>query len=141
GDTGYAPGSFDAIVGFAILHHLHDVLPAIYTEIRSLLAPHGTAYFIEPVANSRLLSGFRSVVPVARHATPDERQLRYADLELIRQHGFSQVTYDHFHCLGRLQRFTGERCQTMLRWIDHRLLRLAPFLRSWYGIVVVSATR
>lgn len=141
GETGYAPGSFDVIVGFAILHHLHEMLPAIFSEVRTLLAPNGTAYFIEPVANSRLLHGLRTVVPVKRYATPDERQLQYADLEQIRNHGFSKVTYDHFHCLGRLQRFVGGRAETFLRRTDHWLLRAAPFLRSWYGIVLMSAAR
>ena len=38
GETGYTAGSFDAIIGFAILHHLHEMLPTIYKEIRTLLA-------------------------------------------------------------------------------------------------------
>jgi 2-polyprenyl-3-methyl-5-hydroxy-6-metoxy-1,4-benzoquinol methylase len=140
GQTGYAPGSFDVIIGFAILHHLHECLPTIYSEIRTLLAPTGTAYFIEPVANSRVLRGLRAVAPVARHATPDERQLQYADLERIREHGFSRVSYDHFRCFARLSRLTGERGETPLRWLDHGLLRVAPFLKSWYGVVVMSAS-
>jgi SAM-dependent methyltransferase len=141
GETGYAPGSFDVIIGFAILHHLHEMLPAIFSEIRTLLAPTGTAYFIEPVANSRLLRTIRSVAPVRRHATPDERQLQYSDLELIRNFGFAQVSYDHFHCLSRLQRLIGRRGESTLRSLDRGLLRLAPFLKSWYGVVLMSATR
>jgi SAM-dependent methyltransferase len=139
GETGYAPGSFDAIIGFAILHHLHEMLPTIYSEVRSLLAPGGTAYFIEPVANSRVLRRIRGLVPVSANATPDERQLQYADLELIRRHGFSGVHYDHFHCLTRLTRMTGGRGETPLRWLDYGLLRSAPFLKSWYGVVLMTA--
>ena len=140
GETGYTAGSFDAIIGFAILHHLHEMLPTIYKEIRTLLAPGGTAYFIEPVANSRFLRGLRSLAPVPSNATPDERQLQYADLELIKNHGFSRVRYDHFHCLTRLTRVTGGRGEGVLRRLDHRMLRVAPFLKRWYGIVLMSAT-
>ena len=74
------------------------------------------------------------------NATPDERQLQYADLELIKNHGFSRVHYDHFHCLTRLARVTGGRGEGVLRRLDHRMLRVAPFLKRWYGIVLMSAT-
>lgn len=139
GHTGYPAGGFDVIVGFAILHHLHESLPAIYSEIRKLLTPSGTAYFIEPVANSRLLRGLRALAPVPQYSTPDERQLQYADLERIREHGFSSVTYDHFHCLTRFERIVGGWAAGSLRRIDHGLLRVAPFLKPWYGIVLMSA--
>jgi hypothetical protein len=104
------------------------------------LAPGGTAYFIEPVANSRLLRGLRGLAPVPNNATPDERQLQYADLDLIRRHGFSRVSYDHFHFLTRAARLTGGRGEGGLRWADHQLLRAVPFLKRYYGIVVMSAS-
>jgi ribosomal protein L11 methylase PrmA len=36
GETGYEPASFDIVVGIAILHHLHTILPAVYKEIAYL---------------------------------------------------------------------------------------------------------
>jgi SAM-dependent methyltransferase len=139
GQTGYPPMSFDVIVGEAILHHLHTNLSAIYDELAALLAPTGTAYFIEPVANSRLLQGLRNLVPIRRYATPDERQLHYADLELLKQHGFARVEYKHYYCLGRLRRLTGARLTRSLCWLDHHIQRVAPFLKRCYGVLLVTA--
>ncbi len=84
GSLDYPPQSFDVVAGFAILHHLHTQLPTICDELDHLLKPDGIAAFIEPVANSRLLRGLRKLVPVPTHATPDERQLTYADFSPMR---------------------------------------------------------
>lgn len=40
-------GAFDAVVGFFVLHHLHD-LPASFRAVADLLRPGGRAVFIEP---------------------------------------------------------------------------------------------
>jgi SAM-dependent methyltransferase len=141
GKTGYPDGAFDVVVGIAILHHLHTELDGIYGELNRLLAPGGAAYFIEPVANSRLLRALRPLVPVPRHATPDERQLTYADLELLKRHGFRRVEYHHFYCFARLKRILGEWSARPLRWIDHYAQRWLPPLKPFYGIVLVVARR
>ncbi len=140
GQTEYAPASFDAVLGSAILHHLHEHLPAIYEEIAHLLKPGGTAYFIEPVANSRLLRAMRRMIPVKSFATEGERQLVYQDLEPLRAH-FSSIEILHFYCLERLHRFLGQRVGKPLRWLDYHALRLFPFLRRYYGKLLVIARR
>lgn len=145
GNTGYPPGSFDIIVGDAILHHLHMALPAVYAEIDRLLTPTGTAYFIEPVANSLVLRALRRIVPVKLYATPDERQLVYKDFEPLRQY-FSKVEILHYHCLERLYRVLGHgrlaaRVRKTLRWLDYQAQRLLPFVRRYYGLVLVIARR
>ena len=140
GQTGYAPGSFDVVVGSAVLHHLHTDLPAIYQEIDRVLAPEGVACFIEPVANSRLLRGLRRLVPVRCHATPDERQLFYKDFEPLRAY-FPTLEFRHFYCLERLRRVFGGWLSRPLRVADHYALRLLPFLRRYYGTVLVVARR
>jgi 2-polyprenyl-3-methyl-5-hydroxy-6-metoxy-1,4-benzoquinol methylase len=141
GRTGYETGAFDVAVGIAILHHLHTELDLIYGEAARLLKPGGVACFAEPVANSAVLRGIRPLVPVPRNATPDERQLTYADFELMKKHGFARVEYHHFHGVGRLRRVLGGRSSGALRRIDHHLQRVAPFLKPFYGIVLVRATR
>jgi SAM-dependent methyltransferase len=141
GKLDYAPKSFDVVAGIAILHHLHQNLGAIYDEISRLLVPRGVACFIEPVANSALLRALRPFIPVPRHATPDERQLLYADFELMKQHGFRDVRYEHFHFFSRLQRLIGRPAAAPLRWIDHYAQRLIPLLKPCYGILVVTAQR
>jgi SAM-dependent methyltransferase len=140
GETGYPRASFDVVTGFNILHHIHWNLPAIYEEIAGLLTPHGTAYFIEPVANSAVLRALRRIMPVPCDATPDERQLLYRDFEPLRQH-FSSVRLEHFYCLERLHRLTGGRGRRLLRWVDHRVQRVLPFLRRYYGLLLVTAVR
>jgi SAM-dependent methyltransferase len=141
GRLDYAPASFDVVAGIAILHHLHQELGAIYEEVSRLLRPGGVACFIEPAANSRMLRALRPLVPVPRHATPDERQLLYADFELMKQHGFRDVQYDHFYCLARLQRVIGKSASIPLRWLDHYAQRLLPAMRTCYGIVLVTGRR
>src|SRR5439155_7321293 len=62
GQTGYPRHSYDVVIGFAILHHLHQDLASIYGEIDRILKLDGTAYFVEPVANSALLRALRRLV-------------------------------------------------------------------------------
>jgi SAM-dependent methyltransferase len=138
GTTDFAPGSFDVVTGFNILHHLHQNLPRIYEEVARLLTPSGTAYFIEPVANSSLLAVLRRLTPVKCEATSDERQLCYSDFEPL-HHYFGSVELDYFHLLERLHRVTGGAGRPPLRWLDHYAQRLLPFLRRYYGRVIVTA--
>lgn len=140
GNTGYPSAGFDIIVGSAILHHLHTEMPVICAEIDRLLAPDGVACFIEPVANSGLLRVLRRWVPVKCDATPDERQLRYDDFAPLRRH-FRRLEFHHFYCLDRFRRVVGERMSRPLRWADAYLQKFIPFLRSWYGIVLMIARR
>ena len=125
GQTKYPSSGFDAVVGFAILHHLHMNLHRIFKEVSGLLSPGGTAYFTEPVANSPLLRGLRPLVPLETYATPDERQLTYRDLEPLGQY-FSSVEIHHYYCLDRLYRLLGDGPRPFLRWIDYRAQRACP---------------
>jgi 2-polyprenyl-3-methyl-5-hydroxy-6-metoxy-1,4-benzoquinol methylase len=138
GETGYSPRVFDIVCGFNILHHVHQDLPAIFKEIATVLKPTGSAYFIEPVMESRLLRILRQLVPVQREATNDERQLTSLDFALLSKE-FNSVKIRHFYFLERLHRVLGVRIGSAFRAMDHYALRLCPLLRSYYGIVVVNA--
>lgn len=140
GQLGFPDQTFDVVAGFAILHHLHTQLPTIYKELDRLLKPNGVAAFIEPMANSRLLRTLRKIAPVPTHATPDERQLTYADFEPMRKH-FKSIEFHHFYNLGRLTRLLGEWSELPLRRIDHHAQRLLPFLKPTYGICLVIARK
>lgn len=72
-------GSFDLIIGSDILHHLD--LAAAAAELRRLLAPGGTAIFVEPLAHHPLLRLGRRLTPSAR--TEDEHPLTEADWKLL----------------------------------------------------------
>lgn len=137
GETGYPSDRFDVVIGSAVLHHLHMALPEVCEEIVRVLRPGGTACFIEPVANNALLRFLRPLVPVRLYATENERQLRYQDLEPLRQLG--PLVLHHFLFLERLHRVFGERVRVPLRRLDHYAQRALPFLRPLYGEVLIVA--
>jgi ubiquinone/menaquinone biosynthesis C-methylase UbiE len=138
GETGYAAGRFDVVIGCAALHHLHMALAEICDEIVRVLRPGGTACFIEPVAANALLRVLRPLVPVSLYATENERQLRGEDLELLRQR-LGPFDVHHFFFLERLHRLLGERVRVPLRRLDHHAQRALPFLRPLYGEVLIVA--
>jgi len=140
GHTEYKDRSFDIIIGFAVLHHLHMILDDVYVEINRLLKPGGQVYFIEPVANNHLLGKIRRKVPVELVVTPDERQLEYRELERVRQYGFN-VTFRHFRFIERLHRVLGDQRRLTLRRLDYHLEKFFPFLRPLYGILLVTARK
>lgn len=140
GQTGYARGTFDIVLGYKILHHLHTMLRPVYAEIARLLAPGGTAYFIEPVANSACLRWLRRVLPVPCYATEDERQLTYEDFAPLKDY-FRRYEIHHYYGLERLRRLVGERARRPLRRLDAYGQRLLPCLRRYYGEVLVVAQR
>ena len=138
GETGYPSDRFDLVLGSAVLHHLHMVLPEVSEEIFRVLRPGGKACFHEPVANNALLRFLRPLVPVSLYATENERQLCYEDLEPLRQ-CLGPLELHHFVFLERLHRILGERVRIPLRRLDHHALRVLPFLRPLYGEVLIIA--
>ena len=83
----------------------------------------------------------RHVFPVEVVATPDERQLQDPELRRIEQFGFTDVTFSYSLFLERFYRIMGERHQRSLRLVDDRIERMFPFLRPFYGNVLVSAVK
>ncbi len=58
-------GSFDYIVGKAILHHLkHEEEEVCMRQSAYFLKPGGEARFFEPAINSRLIDNLRWIIPV-----------------------------------------------------------------------------
>lgn len=80
-------GTFDLIVGRAVLHHLrwHDVLPRLYEHN---LAPGGTMLFWEPMGSNTLLKLYHRYA-TSLH-TDEERPFYRRDLRWIRSR-FPQV--------------------------------------------------
>jgi SAM-dependent methyltransferase len=140
GETGYEPASFDAVVAFAVLHHLHTILPIVFKEISTLLKPGGLACIVEPMADNRLLRIVRPLVPVPTYATEHERQLTRNDLKEIDNY-FSVVDRYYYYNLERLERILGSKLGLRLRLVDHHLQRRIPMLRSLYGHLLIIAQR
>jgi SAM-dependent methyltransferase len=67
----YPDKQFDAVVGFAILHHLD--LGRALPELHRMLKPGGRALFAEPLGGNPLLNLYRQLTP--QYRTPDERPL------------------------------------------------------------------
>lgn len=140
GQTTYPDNSFDIVIGFAVLHHLHMILGDVYREINRVLKPGGSVYFIEPVANNHLLRRLRRVTPVELVATKDERQLEYRELEQVGSYGFNSLKFWHYRFMGRLDRVFG-RQQRRLRKLDYYIEKAFPFLKPLYGILLVAAEK
>lgn len=80
GDAHHLPwpdGTFDIVVGRAILHHLD--MPVAARELKRVTRPGGHLFFVEPLADNPLLKLFRWLTPWAR--TVDEQPLSRKDIE------------------------------------------------------------
>lgn len=93
-------GSYDCIVGWAVLHHLLPVLDPFLDELVTKF-PDAFYMFSEPVSMSRWLRAFRLTLPIPVHGTPDERPLELADLQIVGRH-FPQMEIKLFGALTRV---------------------------------------
>jgi SAM-dependent methyltransferase len=142
-DTGFAPGSFDVIVGSAILHHLD--LRRAYAEIARLLAPGGRAVFIEPLGHNPLINAYRRATPKAR--TPDEHPLVRDDFVLGDAYFGKQSLW--FYHLTSIAAAVFARTPLFapllaaLGALDRALLRALPRLRphAWMVVMELSEPR
>jgi SAM-dependent methyltransferase len=138
--TGFPDGSFDLIVGGAILHHLD--LDRAYAEIARLLAPGGRAVFIEPLGHNALINLYRKMTPEQR--TPDEHPLLRGDLAHARR-AFAHVNVWYYHMMGigaapfaKTPLF--KPVLAALSALDHALLSI-PAIQpyAWIAVLELSA--
>jgi 2-polyprenyl-3-methyl-5-hydroxy-6-metoxy-1,4-benzoquinol methylase len=99
-----APGSFDIIWGEAILHHLIPELPLILGKLVECTKPGGWMIFGEPVNLNQTLRRIRLAMPVSTDATPDERPLEPAELDIVRRY-VTDLHLRTFSFLSRVERF------------------------------------
>lgn len=95
------PASFDIIWGDGVLHHLIPELGPVMTRLRRWAKPGALFVFAEPVCLSPALRRLRAHVPIHTDATPDERPLQRAELEIVR----SAVRSLSFKWFGLFSRF------------------------------------
>lgn len=88
----YPGGSFDAVFGHDVLHHMD--LPSAMRGIRKVLRPGGVAVFAEPLGHNPILDRYRDASPETR--TPDERPLRFDDFKVMAE-GFASIRHREFH--------------------------------------------
>ena len=142
----YESGSFDAIVGMNILHHIN--LPKAVPEMQRVLRPGGTAVFKDslqtPFRDRIRRSWFvRKILPLGvknkrtgekYRPTEDEIPLCGTDLQLMRDH-FSKVKLERFHVLTLFAKVFGNR--PMMEKSDWQMFRILPFMRRFGDNVVV----
>ena len=135
----FPAGSFDAIIGSSILHHLD--LEASLRGIRRVLGPGGRALFYEPSGRNPMINAYRRLTPQQRSL--DERPLTDADLRLLRR-TFDHIRLDHFHlmslaALALLQTRFFASVSERLERIDQSVFRRIPRLRGLAWIIVIEA--
>jgi 2-polyprenyl-3-methyl-5-hydroxy-6-metoxy-1,4-benzoquinol methylase len=145
------PASFDVVWADAILHHLISELDFILRLLVACTKPGGILLFSEPVNFNAALRRLRFMVPVHTEATPDERPLERAEIEIVRRH-IPDLRLELFTMLGRLDQFVlpgynYERASPVRRGIsnvmamaDYVALRL-PGLSSFAGTAVMWGPR
>jgi 2-polyprenyl-3-methyl-5-hydroxy-6-metoxy-1,4-benzoquinol methylase len=98
------PNSFDLIWGNAILHHLIENLEVVFQRLTLWAKAGALMVFAEPVNFNRTLRQCRFHLPIRTDATPDERPLEYAEVEIVRRY-LPDFQMRHFSLFGRLDRF------------------------------------
>lgn len=139
----FPDGSFDLVIGRAILHHLD--LDKAYAAIARVLKPGGAAIFLEPLAHNVLINLYRRMTPHLR--TEDEHPLKMRDVRAARAH-FDRVETRYFTLLsmGALVAAKAPRLfegmKSGLDRADGLLFRALPFTGRWAwtaGMVMMKA--
>jgi SAM-dependent methyltransferase len=133
----FADGSFDAVWGSAVLHHLD--LSRAARELTRVLRPGGLAVFAEPWGENPVLDLARRRLPYpGKERSPDERPLRAADVGELRRH-FGRVDLFPFQLLGMARRlWPAAPFLAALDRCDAALLRHWPGVGRWCRYMVLS---
>lgn len=123
----FADGSFAAVWGNAILHHLD--LRVAAAELRRVLRPGGVAVFCEPWGENLFLRWARRWLPYpGKGRTSDEEPLRRRDLDPLRA-VFPSLAVEGCQLLSMVRRVLPRgRFVAGLDWCDRRLLGTLPGL-------------
>lgn len=138
--------SFDFVLCNEVLHHVDitSVVPGLF----AFLKPGGVAAIAEPIAFSPTLQKIRNQVPVAKDASPDERQLDMEDIAYIRR-WFAESDAAYFNLFGRLDRLfphankidnghlVTKSALIAIRSLDRILVTLLPPISKFYGQIVI----
>ncbi len=141
----FQDGSFDAVLGKQILHHLD--LKLAMPEIARVLRPGGRAVFLEPLIHNPILEGYRRLTPHLR--SPTERALSMADLAAMGSH-FGTYRHREFILLAILpvlaaalarRRGALDGWRRRLQTVDRKLLAAWPALGRYYWETVLVFER
>ena len=102
--AGLADDSFDIVWAEGFLHHVLDELELVVRQLARWTKPGGILLFTEPLNLNPTLRRLRQLIPVVTEATPGERPLVRAELDLVRRY-VPDLSIRHFGLLGRLDLF------------------------------------
>jgi ubiquinone/menaquinone biosynthesis C-methylase UbiE len=134
--------SVDVVYGIAILHHLDLDLSA--REVFRVLKKGGTAIFMEPARNSKLVWFLRNLIPYKQpDLSPYERPLTDKELELFGQkfdnyqsRAFSLPFVNLIEVLGLSQKILYSAIN-----LDGKLLKSFKFLSHYASVRVIKMTK
>jgi SAM-dependent methyltransferase len=116
---------FDAVCGWAALHHLIPVLDSMLARMVSFTKPDGILMFAEPIATWRWLRRLRLMLPVSTNGTPDERPLEKEEIIILSRH-LPHLRIEYHNALLRVaNRF----------FLRGRYEDMVPFWRFWYDAI------
>jgi SAM-dependent methyltransferase len=140
----FEDSAFDAVVGFAILHHLE--LKSALNELRRVLAPGGKAYFAEPLGSNPLINAYRRLTP--QYRTADEKPINLEELageaalfSRLEHHDQLMLAAGALAlCYVPGMTRAASAAQRLLMRIDDAVLHVAPWTGkwAWYSILVLQ---
>ena len=96
-------GSFDIVMCQGILHHVIDELEPIMAKVASWCRPGGLILVSEPTNLAPWLRWLRLRLPIPMYATPGERPLEKAEVDIISRY-IAAPRMRRFLLLARIQR-------------------------------------
>ena len=141
--TTFEDGRFDLICGTGVLHHLD--LDRAYGEVARILAPEGSAVFVEPMGHNPFINLYRALTPSLR--SKDEHPLKLYDLEKAKEY-FQSVKIEYYYLFPllalpfRRMPFFGQLLD-ILNSLDDGLFRIAPWIGryAWHVLLEFSGPR
>jgi SAM-dependent methyltransferase len=132
----FADGSFDAVVGKAVLHHVDAARVA--PEIVRVLRAGGLAAFAEPLGRNPALAFARDHLPYpAKNPVGDDVPLS-AEALAAWEAPFAEAHHREVQLLSMLGRALGRPAPAALRRADSTLLERFPRLRRYARYVVLT---
>lgn len=134
----FADGSFDAVVGNAVLHHF-ELSPAL-SEFYRVLKPGGHFFFTEPNMLNPQIAIEKNIKFVGRRLqnSPDETAFfRWQIARILKRHGFREVWVKPFDFLHP---GAPDNWIPAVRWLSNTLNQL-PLIREIGGSLQIYGRR
>lgn len=156
----FRTGSFDVVIGLAVLHHLSEPEAArAIADSHRVLAPHGVAVFYETVEDSPAFDFLQKLLPAGKPSDDDyrpsilqrrrwrtyvdendEREMTTAELQRAGE-PFGSVEVMTYGFLGRLHRLLGPKVRSPLAAVDRWLFAALPPVRRFARFALVVYRR